>query len=216
MAARIVTSSYFYTYENKIKMKINNKEIALLHCPRCGGTTIEQSPDITTLGHMGIYNDINPKCERINYIYTPYDQKSAQQAVLPLSHIQKYYNLFIVRNHYSWLLSFWDWTSGLSRWNSNHHEYAISRRGFDFFVKNIIDREDGWPSRKNIFCQMFSTDGLLIPDHILHTEELDGEMIGLFQKHGGKWVPPPRMQIGRRHGNFGGRSAGRGKNLDPS
>jgi len=197
-------------------MKINDKEIALLHAPKTGGSSLEMDKRITTFGHMGVYDDGNPNCKRINYTYYYHDTKSARQAILPLIHTKKYYTLFIVRNHFSFLISYFDWVGGFTNWNDNHHDHIIANRGFDYFVKSIINRENAWPSRRYIYCQMWTPSGLLVPDHILHTEILDDEVIELFAQYGEKYTPPPRVQIGRRHGSFGARSAGKGKNLSQS
>jgi len=193
-------------------VKINNKPLALLHAPKTGGSSIVQDNRITEFGHMQVYDD-NINSPRVNYTYLYHDRKTALQAILPLSHVRKYYTLFIVRNHFSWLVSYADWCSCFSNWNFDHHDAIYARKGFDYLIKTIINRENAWPSRNNIFCQMFTTSGSLVPDYILHTENLDNELKFLFSKYNEEWIPPPRVQIGRRHGNFGARSAGRGKNL---
>jgi hypothetical protein len=84
-------------------------------------------------------------------------------------------------------------------WNKGHYDYDIGQKGFEYLIKNIMDRDDRWPSRKFLFTQNFSVPGgHFVPDHILHNENLDAELTSLLNGRGLTLEYGKRQMIGTR------------------
>lgn len=101
------------------------------------------------------------------------------------------YEVFsIVRNPFSFLVSYaghcgcgnWGYVGGkyLRSLPPNSqtlsHDFKLAKRGFDYFVRALANRENPWPSRKFLFVQFFSSDGEMIVDWILRQDNLDSDL----------------------------------------
>ena len=169
-------------------------KVGLLHIPKTGGTSIVSSPMIQEFGHAMVYDQEDTG---YNYLYMYQNPKHAKKVVLPITHLDTWYTLCAVRNIFDWLISYADWCCCFNNWNPDHYDAPFAKKGFDYFIRTIMNRDDRWPCRKFIYCQMFTPTGTFVPDHILHTEQLDDELRAFFAINKQVWVPQPRKQIGR-------------------
>jgi hypothetical protein len=120
-----------------------------------------------------------------------------KSVTISLEELSYYYVFSVVRNPFDWLISYADWCSCFTNWNPDHYDAPHAKKGFEYFIRHIMDRDDVWPCHKFIYCQLFTPTGELVPDHILHTEQLDVELAKFFMAKGKVWVPPIRKQVGR-------------------
>jgi hypothetical protein len=162
------------------------KPLAYLHIPKTGGTYLGQLDKFTRpvlspfkyLGHSYIVDSPND----INIIR--FDKKLATTSVISRKLIANYYIFSTVRNIYDWLVSYTSFAAGWKYKNGNpgHYDYDVATKGFDYLVNTIANREDIWPNRKFIHCQLFSSNGDLIVDWLNRTDRLDTGLQQLASK----------------------------------
>jgi len=88
-------------------------------------------------------------------------------------------------------------------WNAKyrdpeHYDYEAANKSFDFLVKTIANREDLWPNRKFIHCQLFCNNGQLITDWLNKVETLDDDLTVLAVAAGVSYKRRPRQRVGCR------------------
>jgi len=114
----------------------------------------------------------------MNPIFLNHAPRDAVSAVVPRETADAYFVVSTVRNIFSWLASYAAHAGG---WNPqyndpSHYDYANANKGFEYLVKAIAHREDQWPCRRFIHCQIFSSGGDLMADHINRQESLDDDL----------------------------------------
>lgn len=155
---------------------------AYIHIPKTGGTYLAQleahkKPVLDPVKYFG-HSYVIDGNDDLNPLYLDYDMQNAKEAVVPRIIMQKYFVFSTVRNIFRWLVSYAAHAGG---WNSqyvdrNHYDYANANKGFEYLLKVIADREDTWPNRKFIHCQLFSSGGDLIVDWLNRNETLDEDL----------------------------------------
>lgn len=164
---------------------------AYLHIPKTGGTYIGQSESdgkrvlypVKTLGHKYI---VDKEAPQENIIYLQHDPERASKQVITWNKARRYYLFATVRNIFDWLVSY---AGHAGEWNSRYcgkggYDYHAANRGFDYLVRAIADREEQWPSRKMIHCQLFSSGGRLVTDWLNRTHTLDDDLAALAKYKG--------------------------------
>lgn len=168
-----------------------------IHVPKTGGTSIHNSGMWTNLGHTVVV-DNKGLCNPI-YAYKEHQKDYYENSVTHRSRIGGMKVFATVRNPYTWLLSWYDFMGGFEPWDpsKDQSERKLAQKGFDVFVRTILNRNDLWPNKRLLFFQLFAIpSGDLVVDHILHTENLDVE----FGQATGFTGKPRRDQYGKRHG----------------
>ncbi len=192
---------------NKALGFLNNKrrrfisKVALIHIPKTGGTYVnqfegEKTPVIwpfVDLGHTCIIDNATEK----NSVYPP---KRGIIRTTPLSKIQKYKILSIIRNPFAWLVSY---AGHAGAWptnylNTDHYDFNNAQKGFDYLVKSIVNRDDIWPNRKFIFFPLFSDNGAMVVDYLARTETLDTDLNHFAQLNDLKYKKKKKQRLGKK------------------
>jgi hypothetical protein len=179
--------------------------VAYIHIPKTGGTYLSQlesnrEPVISSLRYLG-HTYVVDKEGVPNPLYSSRDLKNSKKVIL-LRDIKRYTVVSTVRNIFDWLVSYAAHAGG---WNpkyrdSDHYDFYAANKGFDYLVKTIADREDLWPNRKFIHCQLFCNNGQLVTDWINRTETLDDDLAELALTAKIVYNPRPKQRIGTHRG----------------
>lgn len=175
-----------------------------IHIPKTGGTYITQKDSegyfkvckpLKTIGHNYIV------CSK--YEYNPiYCREPWRHRLTTLEvNILKEPVVFsVVRNHWDWLVSYFFHAGGKKSkfLDKMHYDYQLSQKGFDYFLKSIVDRDSIWPDNKFIFTQVFSSSGNLIPDYILRTHTLDEDLKQFASETGFTYSTKSRKRVSRK------------------
>lgn len=188
----------------KIKKIFFKEQVAYLHIPKTGGTylsSFENNKELVLspleyLGHTYIY-----KKNKENPIYSNYDAINAKRMTLHYNQLSNKYITATIRNIYTWLVSYYYHASGINHKyaNPNHYDYINANKGFEYLIKTLINREDIWPCRKFIFCQLFADNGDFIVNWLNHTNTLDEDLLYLSKVKQLKYkkLPPQRVSLKR-------------------
>ena len=186
------------------------KTAAFLHVPKSGGTYLGQwetskQPVVSPLRDLG-HKYIVDEAGAVNVTYLQHDPQRAHNAVIARRDIRRYYMVSSVRNLFDWFVSYAGHAGAWkSRYQSDeHNDYENAQRGFDYLLKTIANREDQWPSRKFVHCQLFSSGGDLVIDWLNRTGSLDDDLQALAERRGLSYRQMKRQRVGgisdyRRH-----------------
>lgn len=176
---------------------------AYIHIPKTGGTYLAQVESskvpviegVKYLGHTCIITDKKNKLK----IYPP-KVGFLENYITPYPTVQKYYLFSTVRNIYAWLVSYYYHAGGFNPkyHDPNHYDYQNARKGFEYLVKTISDRNGKiWPCRKFIHFQLFADNGSLVVDWINRTETLDQDLEMLAKKLSLSFHRRPKQRLGK-------------------
>jgi len=177
--------------------------IKFIHIPKTGGTYFRQyetdkKPIISGVKDSGHVYVVKCKGDKTDKINNPIGKKAFNSIRLKTEYKDSYV-ITIVRNHFSWLVSYAGHAGGWTkRYDSTtHYDYKNASKGFDYLLKTIANRDCGWPSRKFLFCQAFCNDGDLLIDYFLRQETLDKDAEGLALKKKLKYSKKNKQRKGR-------------------
>ena len=175
------------------KVFIGDVQYIFLHVPKTGGTYVARNKGVLSpifdLNHAVLAK--MPYTGNSDYPPTP-----GYRAVMlmDISLVNKPYRLCFatVRNPYDWFVSYWYHTSG---------DRPLAQKDFDFFVREIAERDVGWPSKKLLYFAFFSYEGDFVIDRLLHQENLDGELAEFANESKDLWYQKsnvkPRKTVSR-------------------
>ena len=161
---------------------VREKAPAFIHIPKTGGTYLmqlesDQQPVLRGIKSFGHSYVIDQEGE-LNPIYLNHAPQLALSSVVPRETADACFMVSTVRNIFSWLVSYAAHAGGWNpRYNDpSHYDYANANKGLDYLVKVIAHRDQVWPCRKFIHCQIFSSGGDLMADQINRQESLDDDL----------------------------------------
>lgn len=148
---------------------ISGKKIPVfVHIPKTGGTYVTSRfprDAFVSLNHMLLRVKRTDEYIPLGLVGTKW--KPSSNHVLfttvrnPLTFFRSYYHHVIGHGLYH---------------NHSHYDFEIAQKGFDYLMRNIMERDDIWPSRKFLYPQLFDQSGKLIVRWINRTENLDEDM----------------------------------------
>jgi hypothetical protein len=177
--------------------------LAYIHVPKTGGTYLAQlesdsRPVLSSLRYLGHTYVVDG--EGIpNPLYSPRDAERCGW-VVPLREVERYCVVSTVRNVFDWLVSYASHAGGWNpRYrNPDHYDFEAANRSFDYLIRSLADREQPWPSRKLIHCQLFCSNGRLVTDWINRNDSLEDDLGALASRMNVSYRPRPRQRVGKR------------------
>jgi hypothetical protein len=187
----------------RIAAWLGRQRLAYLHVPKTGGTYVKQDesdakPVISSLRYLGhVY--VTSEAGIPNPLYYPRDLANSQN-VIPLHEIERYTVVSTVRNIFDWLVSYASHAGG---WNPryhdpDHYDFEAANRSFDYLVRTLADREQPWPGRRFIHCQLFCSDGRLVVDWLNRNDSLDADLAALASRMKLTYRQQPKQRVGNR------------------
>jgi hypothetical protein len=116
----------------------------------------------------------------------------------PIDSVKDRFIFTNVRNIYSWLVSYLEHAAGWTKKyrNTDHYDYKIAQKGFDYLINTIANREYPWPCRKFIFFQIFASNGDLVVDWINRKESLDYDLSQMAKYAGLNYRAKEKKRVG--------------------
>lgn len=183
------------------RVGLKSRPPAFLHIPKTGGTYLVQlesdnNPVISPLKYLG-HHWVVRSLRRLDPVYPP--QGFRPTFVLDKGTLRPYFVFTTVRNPFSFLVSYMWHAGGLNPkyHDPDHYDFANARKGFEYLLKTIVNRDEPWPSRKLIHAQLFCDDGDLIVDWINHNESLDDDLKLMAELLGVNYRQREPQRVGR-------------------
>jgi hypothetical protein len=179
----------------------NQSAVAFLHVPKTGGTYLGQRETdaeavISPIVYLG-HSYVGESGQDLNPIYLQHDPENARNVLAPKT-VETYFVFSTVRNIFAWLVSYAGHAGG---WNPKypalkHYDRPHANKGFEYLIKVIANREDQWPNRKFIHCQLFSGKGDLVVDWVNRQETLDEDLASLAPREGLEYRKKAPQRVG--------------------
>lgn len=188
-------------------IKSRDTKVIFLHCPKTGGSYINQPASRESLvlsnmdnwGHATVHHSVKGRNPFYNYKGTKINPKYLEKEIGSRKVIT------VVRNHFDWLVSYYYHAGGdpaNKYYNPYHYDSHIAAKGFEYLVKSICDRDDVWPNKNFIFRQAFSSSGIFLPDYVARTHTLDDDLCKIASLANLKYKKGQRQRVGRANHEY--------------
>jgi hypothetical protein len=173
-------------------------KIFFIHIPKTGGSYIIRKPavieSIEFRGHCyAVHKDNIP-----NFLYYPHMEDWLFRTTVNLNYLKERFVFTTIRNPFSWLVSYYGHARGINPKyaNPDHYDYENAKKGFNYLLKKISQRNQPWPCRKFIFFQAFASNGELVVDWFNRKETLDEDLMKLAKEKDLKYTRREKVRIG--------------------
>lgn len=154
--------------------------VQFLHVPKTGGTYIAQlestnKPVIWPLNYLG---HVLIESQGTRPSHWPCNAYKTEN-IIKRNSLDKGPIFTIVRNPFDWLVSYIGFAAGWNKnhRNTNHVDFAIGQKGFDYTLKTILERDNQiWPNSSFLYFPFFDSNGKWLPDWVLRNETLDMDL----------------------------------------
>jgi hypothetical protein len=135
-----------------------------------------------------------------NFLYYPHMKDWLYRTTVNIEIISSKYIFTNIRNIFDWLVSYAGHAGG---WNpkyrnTDHYDFQIAQKGFDYLINTIADREFPWPCRKFLYFQIFASNGDMAVDWLNRMEYLDNDLKALAKFTGLSYKRRKKRRVGKR------------------
>lgn len=163
-------------------------KVCFIHIPKTGGTYVSQHDNldesvVSPLRNLGHATVVDPDWQLFWDVPAPFGEGNA----FPRACLGSSFVFSNIRNPYSFFVSYLHHAAGRMEQfrNPHHYDFVTAKKGFDYLLKTIADRDAPWPSRKLVHYQLFAQpSGAPAVDWINCTASLDSHLLEMANAFG--------------------------------
>ena len=187
------------TYGKAIDLK--NNTLYFLHIPKTAGTYMMQDlttgePLITGMRRVGKQHGYFVS-EDLHCNAPVGNSHGLFKSIVFKSNYSDHTIITSIRNPFELLVSVWAY---VLHEKQNHFDRKACEKGFEYFLKTVIDRDNVWPSRKFLFCQCWCSDGDLMVDYFFRRERIEEDVMRFCRENDITFSPGTPQRVGSHDG----------------